>query len=158
MFVYILERGDSGRLDPTTVVHAFAWMGLRPKLRFRMPARIEKHQHGANSVPIRDCEKGVDPLQETLRILNPKEIVKIDANRIHAHRCGEGQFPIDHGQIEGARLPHLQLIDRIGRSEITPDQPRLSLEPRMRRFRRPTFYRIRPAHRFSSFPRPAAVP
>ena len=105
---------------------------LRAEFGQRVPTGIEENEDGTDVVPIGDGEEAVEALLEAGGVLLPEQVVQEDAHRAHSQAFRPAQFLVDLSGIEGIRLPHFELIDRVGGDEIAADQPGLLLIPRLR--------------------------
>ena len=94
-----------------------------------VPARIKQHKERFDVVTRGNFQKLSDSLFEALRIFLPYQVVQKDAHRVHSHVFRPTEFLVDLSGIETLRLPHLQLVDRIGRDVITPHKPWLLVVP-----------------------------
>ena len=108
------------------------------QFRIRIPARIEQYKNRADLVPVRDVEECVDALLESGAVLFPQQVVQEHTHGVHAQTFGPSELTIDALGIERVSLPHLELVDGIGRKVVTADQPRLFGIPGIRRFGGPT--------------------
>ena len=119
----IVDDAEPGRLNPAGVVGERFRLGLFPQFRIRLPAVVEKDEHGFDPMLRREGKILFHAAEETGGILFPEEIVQKDAHQAHADRSRPAEFPVDRGGIKSFRLPHFQLIDGCARSEIGSEAP-----------------------------------
>ena len=75
--------------------------------------------------------RNLDALLETLGVLLPQQVVQDRRASCSYRSPAPNRVPCRWCGIEGVRLPHLQLIDGVGRHVIGADQPRLAVVPRV---------------------------
>ncbi len=112
-------------MHPAGVMEVGDGNGLFAELGARVPHAVEEDNHHADAVLVGDGEKLVDAIEQPLRVLLPEQIVQKDTDRVEAQTLGEGEFLVDGVEIEGFRLPHLQLVDGGAGDEVAPDEPGL---------------------------------
>jgi hypothetical protein len=98
---------------------------LLPAVRIGIPDGIEQHEHNPYVVLVGDLQKFIHPVQKTLRILFPQQIVQKYPHRIHAQRLRPTQFPVNHWQIECLGLPHFEFVNGCACHKVAAHQPRL---------------------------------
>ena len=81
------------------------------RVRIGIPNRIEEYKDRFDLVPRSDSEELIEATLKTFGVLLPKQVVKIDAHRIHAQTLGPPEFKIDPLRVERVSLPHLQLVN-----------------------------------------------
>jgi len=118
-------------------VHARDGRALRTQFRVRIPAGIEEHQHGPDAVFLRDDEELFETLLETLRILLPEFVVQEHAHGVHADCLRPAELLVDLRRVEGVGLPHLELVDGVGRNVVAAHEPALVCVPAVGLLHRP---------------------
>ena len=98
-----------------------AW-GWGPSSCRTAPKRLDAVSGG-------DRQESIDAFLEAGRILLPKGIMQEHAHGGHAHALRPAQFLVDLGGIEAGLLPHLQLVDGVGRDIVAAHQPFLLAVP-----------------------------
>ncbi len=125
------------RADPPGIVRARLRRRLLSGLRVVVPARVEEHEYGLDVVLVGDRQVVADALLEPGGVLLPRDVVQVDAHRVHPDPRGKAELAIDRLGIERVRLPHLELVDGRTRNEVRPDRPRLLAVPLVRLLGRP---------------------
>ena len=65
-----------------------------------------------------DGQELVEALEESRRILLPKQIVQEDSHGVHADGFCPSKLLVDLLRIERVGLPHLEFVDGVGWNEI----------------------------------------
>ena len=132
----VLEDHRARALHPAGVVQARLRRVLLAGVRERVPDTVEQHEHHADLVPVGRGQELLDPLEESLRVLLPEQVMQEDPDAVEAQALGPAELAVDRGQVEGVGLPHLELVDRRARarscSRRARDVPRPGLGPRDR--------------------------
>ena len=102
---------------------------LATHLGMRVPAGVEQHEQRLDAMTGRDVDELRQTRLEAAGILSPQLVVQEDADRVQSVQPGPTQFGVDAPRVVGARLEHLELIDRGGGDEVRADRPALGLVP-----------------------------
>ena len=127
----------SRALHPLGVMNPGAGSRLRAGLRQGIPNAVKNDEDNREVMAAGGAEELVHPVEKSSRVLLPGEVVEEDAQGIETQILGPGQFTVDLLEIEGIRLPHFELIDRVGGNIIAPDRPGPLLHPGLGFFRGP---------------------
>src|SRR6185369_14749741 len=85
MLIHILQSWNSRRLDPARIMDALARLRLEAQCGLGVPAGIEQNKHHTDAVAVGDPQKSIDAIEKSLGVFDPQEVVKIDADGIHAN-------------------------------------------------------------------------
>src|SRR5580704_2059873 len=119
-------------------MHAGFWCALLSDLGIGIPNGIKEYKERPDFMFLRDGQKNVEALFESLAILLPEQVVQEHAHGVQSERFRPPEFFVDALGIESRGLPHFQLVDGRGWNVVATNQPRLFLIPVIRRLFRPT--------------------
>src|SRR5688500_15841568 len=125
----ILQNVARGALHPAGVVRVRLRLALLAEARVGIPHTVKQYEHHADAVLVGDAEELIDAREESLCVLLPENVVQEHANAVEPQPLGQREFPVDGVQVERFRLPHLELVDRVRRDVVAPDEPRLLAVP-----------------------------
>ena len=129
MPLWVLENHRARALHPARIVQARVRPVLLAGMRERIPDTIEQHEHHANLVPVGRGQELLDPVEESLRIFFPRQVMQKDPDAGKAQALGPTELAVDRGQVKRIGLPHLELVDRRAGREITADEPGMFTSP-----------------------------
>src|SRR5437763_10811483 len=90
-----------------------------------IPAAIKQDEDDSNVMFIGNGEELIDPLDKSLRVLGPREVVQENPGAVESKALRPSKLPIDGSRVKRVSLPHLQFVNRGARDEVAADQLRL---------------------------------
>ena len=73
--------------------------------------------------PVSDPHGSVKPVQQSVPVVHPGELVKIETDGVEPDLRCPAQFPFDGSRVETVWMPHLEKIDGARRQEIEAADP-----------------------------------
>ena len=128
-------RPDAHSLvDRGLVAHA-----LQEEVRLRGGAVVEEDHDRPDAIPLAGVEVAVEPLEETLALVEPHLELEEETHRVEARLLRQRQLALRRREplLETVFLPQVDEVHAVGRNEVDTADPRLGVVPRPRLLLRP---------------------
>ena len=112
---------------------------LLPVPGFRIPAVVENHEHGFDSVLVADGKEVIHTLYHPLRIVLENDAAEECPHGIEPEFLCPAKFLVDLVMVVSVGAPHLYRIDGGSRIVVASREPGQGGVPLLRLFRGPPF-------------------